>query len=149
MDRHLDSTVASGQRASDADREAIADMLHRHHVEGRLDADELEAGAERCYASTTISELHDLVADLPSAPTPTREQAPRHAHGRVWIAVALATALVLGVLLAVGATHTLWLAAMPAAIALKRHRRIGHHRRCCADAPGLRRRVPASVPRDD
>lgn len=57
-------------RASDAERSATADVLRRHHAEGRLDTDEFEERVERCYAAKTRGELdaqpqtcHTLSAD--------------------------------------------------------------------------------------
>jgi hypothetical protein len=63
-------------RASDADRERVADELRRHHVDGRLDTDELQERLERCYAARTGAELTPLLADLP---VDDRAQAPRRA----------------------------------------------------------------------
>jgi hypothetical protein len=70
-------------RASDAERSATADVLRRHHADGRLDTDELEERIERCYAAKTRGELDALTADLPgprqrrpSRPRPPRLPAP-------------------------------------------------------------------------
>jgi hypothetical protein len=52
-------------RASDADRESTADRLRRHHADGRFDSDEFNERIDRCYASKTVGELGELVADLP------------------------------------------------------------------------------------
>jgi Domain of unknown function (DUF1707) len=60
------SPDSSGLRASDAERERVADALRRHHVEGRLDTEELQERLERCYAARTTGELAPLLADLPS-----------------------------------------------------------------------------------
>ena len=53
-------------RASDADRERVAEALRRHHVDGRLDTDELQERLGRCYAARTAAELAPLLADLPA-----------------------------------------------------------------------------------
>jgi hypothetical protein len=88
-------------RASDADRERVADALRRHHVEGRLDTDELEDRLRRCYAARSTGELAPLLADLP-ADEP--EHAPRPAPGAPWPSAApLAAALVVAVLLTAAA----------------------------------------------
>jgi Domain of unknown function (DUF1707) len=55
-------------RAADADREATAERLRRHHVEGRLDTEEFQARIDRCYQAKTIGELEQLVTDLPPEP---------------------------------------------------------------------------------
>jgi Domain of unknown function (DUF1707) len=52
-------------RASDADREAAIEALHRHAAAGRLDVDELEERIEKAYAAKMLSELAALQVDLP------------------------------------------------------------------------------------
>jgi hypothetical protein len=59
---------ASDLRASDADREEIADFLRRNHSDGRLDSEEFATRIDRCYDAKTLRELRQLVSDLPSAP---------------------------------------------------------------------------------
>jgi len=63
-------------RASDADRERVAEALRRHHVDGRLDTDELQERLGRCYAARTAADLAPLLADLPAD---DRARAPRRA----------------------------------------------------------------------
>jgi hypothetical protein len=55
-------------RASDADREATADRLRQHHIDGRLDQDEFQARLDRCFAAKTVGELAELTRDLPADP---------------------------------------------------------------------------------
>ena len=55
-------------RASDADRERIADRLRHATAEGRLVAEELEERLERTFAARTYGELDAVVADLPGSP---------------------------------------------------------------------------------
>jgi hypothetical protein len=55
-------------RASDADREATADRLRQHHIDGRLDQDEFQARLDRCFAAKTVGELAGLTRDLPADP---------------------------------------------------------------------------------
>jgi hypothetical protein len=52
-------------RASDADREHVAELLGRAFAEGRLSADEHGERLEAVYAAKTMGELRPLVADLP------------------------------------------------------------------------------------
>ena len=59
-------------RASDADREQIAERLRQATAEGRLLAEELEERLERLFASRTYGELDAIVADLPGRATPQR-----------------------------------------------------------------------------
>jgi hypothetical protein len=55
-------------RASDADREAMADRLRKHHTDGRLDQDEFQERLDRCFAAKTVGELTELTRDLPDEP---------------------------------------------------------------------------------
>lgn len=57
-----------GLRASDADRERVAQELRDHYTDGRLDADELSSRLEAVYASRTTAELTRVQADLPALP---------------------------------------------------------------------------------
>ena len=59
-------------RASDAEREQVADLLRVHAAEGRLDPDELEGRLSSAYAARTHGELAVLTADLPPAPPVAR-----------------------------------------------------------------------------
>lgn len=52
-------------RASDADREQIAERLRHAAGEGRLLAEELEQRLEGAFSARTYGELDRLVADLP------------------------------------------------------------------------------------
>jgi Domain of unknown function (DUF1707) len=61
-------------RASDADREQVAERLRHATAEGRLAAEELEERLEAVFAARTYGELDGLVADLPGAPPRRRER---------------------------------------------------------------------------
>ncbi len=81
-------------RASDADRERVAERLRAAAGEGRLTADELEERLERAFSGKTGAELAPLVADLPatvSSPGPTagRRRGPDRDHLRAYVAVNL------------------------------------------------------------
>jgi hypothetical protein len=52
-------------RASDADREATAEVLRQAHSEGRLDTNELDERLDTCFAAKTYGDLDALVSDLP------------------------------------------------------------------------------------
>jgi uncharacterized protein DUF1707 len=58
-------------RASDVDREAVAQRLRAALDEGRLTIVEYDERLQQAYASTTFDQLEPLVADLP-APTPAK-----------------------------------------------------------------------------
>jgi hypothetical protein len=57
----------AGLRASDAEREAAADALRRHHADGRITDDEFEQRVSHAYQARTVGELDRLLVDLPSA----------------------------------------------------------------------------------
>lgn len=63
-------------RASDADRDRIADILRDALAEGRLDAAEHSERIDRVYAAKTLGELEPLVRDLPAGRTPGPLSAP-------------------------------------------------------------------------
>ena len=83
-------------RASDADREQIADRLRLATAEGRLLAEELEQRLETAFSARTYGELDALVVDLPGV-----IERRRKSSVRPWIAAALALALLIPVVLAV------------------------------------------------
>ena len=66
-------------RASDADRERVADLLRRHCASGRLSAEELEERLERAYGARTLGDLAVATADLPREPdrSPAEREAAR------------------------------------------------------------------------
>jgi uncharacterized protein DUF1707/cell wall-active antibiotic response 4TMS protein YvqF len=79
-------------RASDADRDRIADILREALAEGRLDAEEHAERVEAVYRAKTIGELEPLIRDLPAgqersaqARVPAQRPAPAagrgHGHG--------------------------------------------------------------------
>jgi hypothetical protein len=67
-------------RASNADRERIAKILHDAMAEGRLTVNELEERLDQVYAAKTVGELVPLTRDLPVsnalAPIPNTALAP-------------------------------------------------------------------------
>jgi hypothetical protein len=68
-------------RASDADREGVAERLRGAAGEGRLTADELEERLEAAFSAQTQAELEPLTADLPSPrPRTTRLEQARRLH---------------------------------------------------------------------
>ncbi|RKS76118.1 uncharacterized protein DUF1707 [Actinomadura pelletieri DSM 43383] len=52
-------------RASDADRDRVAESLRDHCGEGRITVDELQERLEAVYAAKTLGELQDVTFDLP------------------------------------------------------------------------------------
>ncbi|MGW1292501.1 DUF1707 SHOCT-like domain-containing protein [Streptomyces sp. NPDC002533] len=60
-------------RASDADRDRIADILREAMAEGRLTADEHAERVDLVYRAKTVGELQPLVRDLPASSGPTAQ----------------------------------------------------------------------------
>lgn len=89
-------------RASDTDREDIAERLRAATVEGRLLVGELEQRLEVAYHARTYGELDALVVDLPAtpAPVPARLRRPglRHPGLRVLAGATLALGILLSML---------------------------------------------------
>jgi hypothetical protein len=86
-------------RAADADREAIAELLRKHHIEGRLTDEEYDGRLEQCMSAKTLGELRTLVADLPGERrTPEHVSAWRRRapFGVRLLPVLIALALILG-----------------------------------------------------
>lgn len=103
-------------RASDAERDAVADRVRTAMGEGRLSLDEGEQRLAAVYASTYRDELPALTADLPPAEPASRERGGggtrRFRSGRPRPAVPVFGLLVLGLLLtglwAATASGPLW-----------------------------------------
>lgn len=71
-------------RASDAERERIAELLREAVAEGRLDMDEFDQRLETAYKARTHGELEPLVQDLPAPGTtvaPVGASAPAPLRG--------------------------------------------------------------------
>lgn len=65
--------AAGGLRASDADRDRIAQILADALAEGRLSAEEHSDRLDSLYAFKTVGELDVLVRDLPAPGAPRQE----------------------------------------------------------------------------
>ena len=71
-------------RASDQDRDRVANILRDHHAVGRLDADEFSERLDRAFAAKTMGDLEALTADLPAVdpyPLPTSSMAHHYTGG--------------------------------------------------------------------
>jgi hypothetical protein len=91
-------------RASDEDREKIAERLRRAAHEGRLSTDELDDRLGAALKAKTYGELDDLMADLPGENVSTRDRGPALRQGAllmpiaaVGLVVVLATIAVLAI----------------------------------------------------
>jgi hypothetical protein len=63
-------------RASDADRERVANVLREAAGDGRLTMDELDERLDAVYAAKTYAELEPITHDLPGARTSVPATAP-------------------------------------------------------------------------
>ena len=111
-------------RASDAERNDVADKLSRHFAEGRLDQTEFKARLDRAMGATTRGDLTGLFDDLP----PLADQTPPpHPRRRRLVPFVL---LVLLVAAAAGSTltsiHFSWLVLVVVGLFLW-HRGSWHH----------------------
>jgi hypothetical protein len=99
-------------RASDADREAVAERLRHATVEGRLQPDELEERLHAALRARTYGDLGRLLTDLPAKPMVwERRRAQAGPAARAALAVAISVALALAVvvvLLVVAAAMAAW-----------------------------------------
>ncbi|MFF4317476.1 DUF1707 domain-containing protein [Streptomyces sp. NPDC001568] len=78
------AAAPSELRASDADRDRIAQILSDALAEGRLTAEEHSDRLDSLYAFKTVGELDVLVRDLPAVPGGSAEAAPVTAPGSGW-----------------------------------------------------------------
>lgn len=56
-------------RASDIDRKAVQDRLHRAHADGEIDLAEFDDRVRNAWQARSRGELAEIVADLPAAQT--------------------------------------------------------------------------------
>ncbi|HEX4358146.1 MAG TPA: DUF1707 domain-containing protein [Pseudonocardia sp.] len=106
----MDETTAPapGIRASDAEREQTAELLHQGAADGRLSLAELDERLAAAYAAQLRAELAPLVVDLPAPPRPgSTAPAPRSLDR--WGHLALGVHAVLVAMLVV-AVLTRWVA---------------------------------------
>jgi hypothetical protein len=102
MGRREGQTPEAGLRASDDERNEVADKLSRHYAEGRLDESEFKARLDACMSAKTRGELHGLFHDLPRLATQPPPPPPRRRSALRFLALAAV------VLLAVGAVAPWW-----------------------------------------
>ncbi|WP_067711279.1 DUF1707 SHOCT-like domain-containing protein [Nocardia yamanashiensis] len=90
--------IATGTRASDAERAQVADLLGRHLTDGRLDLTEYNERVAQVYATPTREDLTLVLKDLPKlskSPAP-QGKPPRfpiwqQIEGSAWFGVGLLT----------------------------------------------------------
>jgi len=101
-----DATV----RASDNERNAVADKLSRHYAEGRLDEVEFKSRLDTAMSATTRGDLHGLFNDLPSLPAEPPPPPPRHRRILPFVFLVAFLAIVAGATIPFSPTyHVPWL----------------------------------------
>jgi hypothetical protein len=99
-------------KASDADREHIAERLRKAAAEGRLLTEELEHRLGAAFSARTYGELEPLVADLPRDVVPRRRQSPSVPPVAVAVGVLLlmpvVVAVVISLMVLVASMFALW-----------------------------------------
>ena len=120
-------------RASDADREAVADRLRRAAVEGRLQHEELEERLHAAFRAATYGDLDRLLVDLPRETTVQTRRAPRPLPvARAAVAVALPVAIAVAAVAMVAVVAALaaawWLVCAVIWLVLRAHGGCGHRR---------------------
>jgi hypothetical protein len=105
-------TPHSSLRASDADRDAVAERLRHAAVEGRLEPDELEQRLHAALRARTYGDLQRLLTDLPAKPIAWERRRPEAVPAaRTALAVAMRVVLTLAVVavaLTVAAMMAAW-----------------------------------------
>src|SRR3954469_5357456 len=82
MDASSSPAPSPALRASDADRERVAAALRRHHVDGRLDTDELQERLGACHPARTPREVEPLLTPPPGRGAPPALRPARRGGGR-------------------------------------------------------------------
>ncbi|MBO0768576.1 MAG: DUF1707 domain-containing protein [Solirubrobacterales bacterium] len=137
----------SSLRASDSDRERVAERLRQATTEGRLLAHELEERLARTLRARTYGELDALVADLPNAPAQPRKSSPlalAAGHPLIAILVVVGVSLSVAGLLAAAVALVAsgaWIAPLVLVLVL-RARTDRHYRRLGPPPPGPGRTHP-------
>ena len=74
----LEPSPKPALRASDADREAVAERLRVASVDGRMDSEELEQRLAAVYEARWVTDLDRLVADVVPPPPPAPPAPPQY-----------------------------------------------------------------------
>jgi Domain of unknown function (DUF1707) len=116
----------ASMRASDGERNAVADKLSRHYAEGRLDETEFKNRLDTAMSATTRGDLNGLFDDLPRLPSEPAPPPPRHRRVLPWIFVVAFVAIAAGASISVFPLyHVPWL--LFALVGLYLWRRAGGH----------------------
>ncbi|MFJ1457031.1 DUF1707 domain-containing protein [Nocardia wallacei] len=99
--------ITTGTRASDAERQQVADLLSRHLSEGRIDLAEYDQRVARVFATTTRDDLQLVLSDLPKLPrqraaapgkSPARLPIWQRIEGGAWLGVGVLCLVIWGLI---------------------------------------------------
>ncbi len=96
MGRREPQVADASLRASDDERNAVADKLSRHYAEGRLDEAEFKSRLDTAMSATTRGDLHGLFHDLPALPSAPPPPPPRHRRIMPFVFLVALVAIVAG-----------------------------------------------------
>jgi DUF1707 SHOCT-like domain len=96
MSRRDMQAADASLRASDDERNAVADKLSRHYAEGRLDEVEFKSRLDTAMSATTRGDLHGLFDDLPPLPSEPPPPPPRHQRILPWVFIVVLVAIAAG-----------------------------------------------------
>jgi hypothetical protein len=123
--RRMGLSIDTNLRASDAERNEVADRLSRHFADGRLDEAEFKARLDKAIGATTLGDLEGLFDDLP--PLDTEPSTPPSSRRRRVVPFVLLLAFI-----AIAADSTFSLVHVPwllvAVVGVFLWRRSGWHR---------------------
>ena len=122
-------------RASDAERNEVADKLSRHFADGRLDQTEFKTRLDRAMGAVTRGDLDGLFDDLPRL---ADDPAPPRPRRRLFLPVVVILVLAAATVSATASTvHVSWLLIVLVGIFL--WHRAGHRRSSSRNEPELHR----------
>ena len=110
-DRYTEAISRTGHlRASDADRDQVAERLRAAATEGRIGYDELEERLGQTLSARTYADLEAVVADLPPS-LPVRRGLPLPASpvARVAIVAAIAVPVAVAAIVVLTAVLSAWI----------------------------------------
>jgi Domain of unknown function (DUF1707) len=96
MSRRDTQVADASLRASDDERNTVADKLSRHYAEGRLDEIEFKNRLDTAMSAKTRGDLHGLFDDLPSLASEPPPPAPRHQRILPWVFIVVLVAIAAG-----------------------------------------------------
>jgi hypothetical protein len=114
-------------RASDRDRDQVAETLREHYAQGRLTMEEFDERSTAATRAKTLGDLRELTTDLPVRAEPQETKRAWSTAQMWWIGIAgvVATAVILG--LATYAGH--WRSIVPGWLVILVVVRLLHGRR--------------------